>query len=201
MSVAHDFRDAAALTSTARARPKLMTVDDAKRLEPKSVADLVTTHMNPGVLHFMKLLGFHNVIVERAEGRTTTPATAEESSTSSAASARSPSGTTIRGSSKRGGSSRRRSATTSAWRSSRSTPRRSPTTSPRPRRTRSSYVFLGSTGSEAMEAAIKIAEQAQGPKRSKIVYAENSFHGKTKGALSLTDSPSTGRSSGWSRTA
>jgi acetylornithine/succinyldiaminopimelate/putrescine aminotransferase len=48
-------------------------------------------------------------------------------------------------------------------------------------------VFLGSTGSEAMEAAIKVAERAQGPHRAKIIYAENSFHGKTKGALSVTD--------------
>ncbi|MGO4839483.1 aspartate aminotransferase family protein, partial [Rhizobiaceae sp. 2RAB30] len=48
-------------------------------------------------------------------------------------------------------------------------------------------VFLGSTGSEAMEAAIKVAERAAGPKRPKIVYAENSFHGKTKGVLSITD--------------
>ena len=48
-------------------------------------------------------------------------------------------------------------------------------------------VFLGSSGSEAMEAAIKVAERAAGPKRPKIVYAENSFHGKTKGVLSITD--------------
>jgi acetylornithine/succinyldiaminopimelate/putrescine aminotransferase len=50
-------------------------------------------------------------------------------------------------------------------------------------------VFLGSSGSEAMEAAIKVAERAAGPaQRPKIVYAQNSFHGKTKGVLSLTDS-------------
>ena len=49
-------------------------------------------------------------------------------------------------------------------------------------------VFLGSTGSEAMEAALKVAEQAQGPARSKILHAANSFHGKTKGVLSVTDS-------------
>lgn len=48
-------------------------------------------------------------------------------------------------------------------------------------------VFLGSSGSEAMEAAIKVAERAAGPKKPKIVYAENSFHGKTKGVLSITD--------------
>src|SRR5690606_23797211 len=48
-------------------------------------------------------------------------------------------------------------------------------------------VFLGSSGSEAMEAAIKVAERAAGPEKPKIVYAENSFHGKTKGVLSVTD--------------
>ena len=48
-------------------------------------------------------------------------------------------------------------------------------------------VFLGSSGSEAMEAAVKLAERAAGPKRSKIIYAENSFHGKTKGVLAVTD--------------
>lgn len=50
-------------------------------------------------------------------------------------------------------------------------------------------VFLGSSGSKAMEAAIKVAEQAQGPAKSTIVYAENSFHGKTKGVLAITDGP------------
>ena len=49
-------------------------------------------------------------------------------------------------------------------------------------------VFLGSSGSEAMEAAVKVAERASGRKNCKIVHAENSFHGKTKGVLSLTDS-------------
>src|SRR5258708_33263617 len=49
-------------------------------------------------------------------------------------------------------------------------------------------VFLGSTGSEAVEAALKLAEKAAGVKRRKIVYAEKSFHGKTIGALSVTDS-------------
>ena len=30
--------------------------------------DLFTQHLNPGQLHFMKLLGFHKVIIDRAEG-------------------------------------------------------------------------------------------------------------------------------------
>ena len=49
-------------------------------------------------------------------------------------------------------------------------------------------VFLGSTGSEAVEAALKLAEQYQGPKHAKIAFAAHSFHGKTRGALSVTDS-------------
>lgn len=49
-------------------------------------------------------------------------------------------------------------------------------------------VFLGSTGSEAVEAALKLAESVQGPQRATIAYAENSFHGKSRGALSVTDS-------------
>ncbi|MBI4177965.1 aspartate aminotransferase family protein [bacterium] len=50
------------------------------------------------------------------------------------------------------------------------------------------FVFLGNTGSEVMEAAIKLAEQYQGPDRTRTLYAKNSFHGKSKGALSVTDS-------------
>jgi acetylornithine/succinyldiaminopimelate/putrescine aminotransferase len=42
--------------------------------------------------------------------------------------------------------------------------------------------------SEAVEAALKLAERAQGPRRRQVAYAENSFHGKTRGALSVTDS-------------
>ncbi|MBB5157137.1 aspartate aminotransferase family protein [Saccharopolyspora phatthalungensis] len=49
-------------------------------------------------------------------------------------------------------------------------------------------VMLYCTGSEAVEAALKLAERAQGPRRAKVAYACNSFHGKTIGALSVTDS-------------
>ncbi|GAA2793359.1 aspartate aminotransferase family protein [Saccharopolyspora taberi] len=49
-------------------------------------------------------------------------------------------------------------------------------------------VMLYCTGSEAVEAAIKLAERAQGPRRAGVAYARKSFHGKTIGALSVTDS-------------
>jgi ornithine--oxo-acid transaminase len=32
------------------------------------MTDLFKAHINPGQLHFMKLLGFHKVKIERAEG-------------------------------------------------------------------------------------------------------------------------------------
>ena len=50
--------------------------------------------------------------------------------------------------------------------------------------------FLATSGAEAVEAALKICEKAQGESRSKFVTMKNSFHGKTHGALSVTTSGS-----------
>ena len=47
-------------------------------------------------------------------------------------------------------------------------------------------VYFGSSGSEGVEAAIKFARATTG--RRGVVYAKNSFHGLTAGALSLMDS-------------
>ncbi len=47
--------------------------------------------------------------------------------------------------------------------------------------------MLLNSGSEAVEAAIKLARIAT--KRSTVMYLEKSYHGKTQGALSVTDSP------------
>src|SRR5262249_38056862 len=49
-------------------RPKLLSVEDAKALDVVRMTDLFKAHINPGQLHFMKLLGFSKVKVERAEG-------------------------------------------------------------------------------------------------------------------------------------
>jgi ornithine--oxo-acid transaminase len=48
-------------------------------------------------------------------------------------------------------------------------------------------VYFGSSGSEGVEAAIKFARATTG--RTSIVYARNSFHGLTAGALSLMNDP------------
>lgn len=44
--------------------------------------------------------------------------------------------------------------------------------------------FFGNSGAEAVEGALKLARAATG--KSKIIYCERSFHGKTLGALSVT---------------
>lgn len=51
------------------------------------------------------------------------------------------------------------------------------------------YSLLCNSGSEAMEGALKMVEKYQGPEKNKFIFAENSYHGKTRGSLSLTDSP------------
>lgn len=47
--------------------------------------------------------------------------------------------------------------------------------------------FFAVSGSEAVEAALKLCERVQGPKqKSKFICAQGAFHGKTHGALSVT---------------
>lgn len=187
MSAAHDFNLVTAPPARLP-RPALLTVDDAKRLDAKSVADLFLNHMNPGQFHFMKLLGFHQIIVERAEG----PYFFEKNGRrildffggfgSLAFGHNHPRLIEAR----RKFEEERRHDIGMAFLSQYAAALSSNLAAISPGDL--DFVFLGSTGSEAMEAAIKVAEQAQGPKKSKIVYAENAFHGKTKGALTLTDS-------------
>ena len=49
-------------------RPALISVEEAKRLNVADVSELFRQHVNPGQLHFLKLLGFHEVLIDRAEG-------------------------------------------------------------------------------------------------------------------------------------
>ena len=50
-----------------------------------------------------------------------------------------------------------------------------------------SYVFFQSTGTEAVEAALKFSRKAT--KKKKIIAFENAFHGRTMGSLSVTWKP------------
>ena len=50
-------------------------------------------------------------------------------------------------------------------------------------------VFFCNSGAEAAEAAIKLARKHGGPDRNEFVSLEDSFHGRTMGALALTGQP------------
>jgi ornithine--oxo-acid transaminase len=49
-----------------------------------------------------------------------------------------------------------------------------------------SITYLCSTGSEAVEAALKLVQKAAGTPAGRLLHAEGAMHGKTAGALSVT---------------
>ena len=151
------------------------------------MTDLFKAHINPGQLHFMKLLGFHKVKVERAEGMFYVDQNGRKildffgGFGSLAFGHNHPRILEAR----RSFQEEKRHEIAIAFMSQYAAALAYNLAACSPGEL--DMVFLGSSGSEAMEAAIKVAERAAGPKRPKIVYAENSFHGKTKGVLSITD--------------
>ncbi len=153
------------------------------------VQELFSAHLNPAQLHFMKLLGFDKILVERAEGMHYITRDGRRildffgGFGSLAFGHNHP--RIIAARQKFQEEQRHEIAIAFLSQYASALAYNLAEISPDPL----SMVFFGSSGSEAMEAAIKVAEQAQGPGRAKIVYAENAFHGKTKGTLSLTDSP------------
>jgi acetylornithine/succinyldiaminopimelate/putrescine aminotransferase len=177
------------LDPSATAKPDLLTVEDAKALDVARMTDLFKVHINPGQLHFMKLLGFHKVKVERAEGMHYIDQNGRKildffgGFGSLAFGHNHPRILEAR----KKFQEEKRHEIAIAFMSQYATALAKNLAACSP--SDLDMVFLGSSGSEAMEAAIKVAERAAGPKRPKIVYTENSFHGKTKGVLSITDGP------------
>jgi acetylornithine/succinyldiaminopimelate/putrescine aminotransferase len=178
---------APALAPATTPKPKLLSVDDAKALDVQRMTDLFKAHVNPGQLHFMKLLGFHKVKVERAEGMFYYDQNGRRildffgGFGSVAFGHNHPRIVEAR----QKFQEEKRHEIAIAFMSQYATALAHNLAACSPGEL--DMVFLGSSGSEAMEAAIKVAERAAGPKRPKIVYAENSFHGKTKGVLAVTD--------------
>ncbi len=187
MSLVED-RPSKRTSNAVKSSSGLLSVEDAKRLDSSTVLELFKAHLNPGQLHFMKLLGFHKVIIDRAEGMYYIDRSGRRildffgGFGSLALGHNHPRILAVRKAFQDEGRHEIAMAFLSQYATvlAANLARVSPGDL--------DMVFLGSTGSEAMEAAIKVAEQAQGPARSKIIYAENAFHGKTKGVLSLTDS-------------
>jgi acetylornithine/succinyldiaminopimelate/putrescine aminotransferase len=179
---------APALSPSTIVKPNLLSVEDAKALDVARMTDLFKAHINPGQLHFMKLLGFHKVKVERAEGMFYVDQNGRRildffgGFGSLAFGHNHPRILSAR----QRFQDEKRHEIAIAFMSQYAAALAHNIAACSPGDL--DMVFLGSSGSEAMEAAIKVAERAAGAKRPKIVYAVNSFHGKTKGVLSLTDS-------------
>lgn len=180
--------DAPALGGGIR-KPDLITVEQAKAMSLADMTTLFKDHLNPGQLHFMKLLGFNKVKVESAEGMYYTDQNGRKildffgGFGSLAFGHNHPRILSAR--KKFQDENRHEIAIAFMSQYASALARNLAAIAPGDL----DMVFLGSSGSEAMEAALKVAERAAGPKRPRIVYAENSFHGKTKGVLSITDGP------------
>jgi acetylornithine/succinyldiaminopimelate/putrescine aminotransferase len=178
---------APALAPTILPKPRMISVEEAKAMDVARMTDLFKAHMNPGQLHFMKLLGFHKIKVERAEGMHYIDQSGRKildffgGFGSLAFGHNHPRLLEVR----RRFQEENRHEIAIAFMSQYQAALTHNLAACSPGDL--DMVFLGSSGSEAMEAAIKVAERAAGPKKPKIVYAENSFHGKTKGVLSITD--------------
>lgn len=175
--------------ANAATRPALISVEEAKALPRERVTDLFSAHLNPGQLHFMKLLGFHRVIIDRAEGMHYIDRNGRRildffgGFGSLALGHNHPRIIETR----KRFQDEKRHEIAMAFQSQYASALAHNLAMCSPGDL--DMVFLGSSGSEAMEAALKLAEQVQGPGRSRILYAENSFHGKTRGVLSVTDGP------------
>ncbi|MEI2300375.1 aspartate aminotransferase family protein [Ensifer sp. MJa1] len=169
------------------ARPNLITVEQAKAMSIGDITTAFKDHLNPGQLHFMKLLGFHKVKIESAEGMFYTDQNGRQildffgGFGSLAFGHNHPRILDAR--QKFQDEKRHEIAIAFMSQYAAALAKNIAACSPGDL----DMVFLGSSGSEAMEAAVKLAERAAGPKRPKVVYAENSFHGKTKGVLAITD--------------
>ncbi len=169
-------------------RPELLSVEQAKSLDIQSITDLFCNHMNPGQLHFLKLLGFNKVKVESAEGMYYTDQNGRKildffgGFGSIACGHNHPRLLAMR----KQFQDEKRHEIAIAFMSQYAAALSKNLAAIAPQDL--DMVFLGSSGSEAVEAALKLAEKYQGPERARIAYAEHSFHGKTRGALSVTDS-------------
>ncbi|MEL6947468.1 MAG: aspartate aminotransferase family protein [Pseudomonadota bacterium] len=172
----------------AQPKPALLSVDEAKSMSLDDMTRLFSAHLNPGQLHFMKLLGFHRVKIESAQG-----VWYQDQNGRRILDFFGGFGSLSFGhnhprivDARKKFQDENRHEIAMAFLSQYAAALAHNLAAIAPGDL--NMVFLGSSGSEAMEAAIKVAERAQGPKRSKVLYAKNAFHGKTKGVLSVTDS-------------
>ena len=170
------------------AKPDLMTVEDAIKFDAEDVAALMARHMSPGQLRMLKLLGFDRVVIDHAEGMYYVDQCGRKildffggygslgfghNHPRILAAERSFAGA-------------RRHDIAIAFMSQYAAALSYDLAQVAPGDL--DIAFLCVSGSEANEAALKLGERAAGPRKQTLLYAEHSFHGKTRGALSVTDS-------------
>ncbi len=169
-------------------KPDLLTVEQAKSMPVQQMRDLFADHLNPGQLYFMKKLGFDRIKIESAEGVWYTDQDGRRILDFFGAFGSLSFGHNhpriIEARRKFGEENRHELGMAFLSQYASALAHNLACIAPEDL----DMVFLGSSGSEAMEAALKVCERYQGPKRAKVLFAGNSFHGKTRGALSITDS-------------
>lgn len=168
--------------------PKLLTVDDAKALSIERVRALFEQHLNPGQLQFLRILGFDEVLVTRAEGMYY-----YDQNGRAILDLFGGFGSLAYGhnhprifEARRRFQEEKRHEICMAFLSQYATALAHNLAAIAPGDLNT--VFFTNCGSVANEAALKLAERFAGPRRTTVAYASGSFHGKTRGSLSVTDS-------------
>ena len=174
--------------SSTISKPDLLSVEQAKALPVEKVTEYFSAHMNPGQLHFLKLLGFDKVIIDSAEGMYYTDRGGRRIMDffggfgSVAFGHNHPAVLAARCRYQE----EKRHEIAMAFMSQYATALSHNLAKLAPEDL--DIVFLANCGSVANEAALKLAERYQGPAKRKVLHASLSFHGKTRAALSVTDS-------------
>lgn len=169
-------------------RPSLISVEEAKRLDVRTTRELTRTHMSPGQVSLLKLLGLDQVLIERAEGMYYVDNTGRRildffgGFGSIALGHNHPRILAARVRFQE----EKRPEIAMAFMSQYAAALSANLAAVAPGDL--DMAFLCVSGSEANEAALKLAERVAGPGRQTVAYAEGSFHGKTRAALSVTDS-------------
>jgi acetylornithine/succinyldiaminopimelate/putrescine aminotransferase len=168
-------------------RPNLLTLDDALAMRNEDVATLFKQHLNPMQYNLMKLLGFHKITISCAEGMYYYDQNGRAildffgGFGSLALGHNHPRILAAR----RRFQEEKRHEIAIGFMSQYAAALAKNLAAIAPEDL--DMIFFASSGSEAVEYALKLAEKTRG-ERKRVVYAEKAFHGKTRGSLSVTDS-------------
>lgn len=169
-------------------KPDLMTVEDAIKLSDEDVAALTAKHVSPGQLRMLKLLGFDRLLVDQAEGMYYVDRGGRKILDffgGYGALGFGHNHPRILAAERAFGDARRHDIAI-AFMSQYAAVLSYDLAQVSPGDL--DMAFLCVSGSEANEAALKLGERVAGRGKPTVLYAEHSFHGKTRAALSVSDS-------------